>query len=115
MVAKLTLLFLGVVSTVWQIYFVHFPTASCNAFQTTVAKSSLVGWGLLVRFGNNQSPSPGIAKTTPFRSFSLSVGLLLESEKVGLATAEELTRQKEQLKATEARFVMTEFMIMNQL
>jgi hypothetical protein len=33
------------------------------------------------------------------------VGLLLESEKVGLATAEELNRQKEQLKATESRYI----------
>lgn len=32
-----------------------------------------------------------------------SLGLLLESEKVGLATAEELNRQKEQLLATESR------------
>ena len=36
-------------------------------------------------------------------NFDFSVGLLLESEKVGLATAEELSRQKEQLQATEAR------------
>jgi hypothetical protein len=33
-----------------------------------------------------------------------SVGLLYESEKVGLATAEELQRQKEQLKQTEVRY-----------
>lgn len=32
------------------------------------------------------------------------VGLLYESEKVGLATAEELQRQKEQLKQTEERY-----------
>ena len=36
-------------------------------------------------------------------SSSRSVGLLYESEKVGQATAEELARQKEQLKATEGR------------
>jgi hypothetical protein len=36
-------------------------------------------------------------------NFDFPVGLLLESEKVGLATAEELSRQKEQLQATEAR------------
>ena len=32
-----------------------------------------------------------------------SLGLLYESEKVGLATAQELNRQKEQLKSTEQR------------
>ena len=37
------------------------------------------------------------------QSSQRSVGLLYESERVGQATAEELARQKEQLKATESR------------
>jgi synaptosomal-associated protein 29 len=37
------------------------------------------------------------------QSSSNSLGLLYESEKVGVATAEELAKQKEQLKATEQR------------
>eukprot|EP00096_Caligus_rogercresseyi_P014166 TRINITY_DN6695_c0_g1_i1.p1 TRINITY_DN6695_c0_g1~~TRINITY_DN6695_c0_g1_i1.p1 ORF type:complete len:224 (+),score=89.87 TRINITY_DN6695_c0_g1_i1:81-752(+) len=36
-------------------------------------------------------------------SSNRSLGLLYESEKVGIATAEELNRQKEQLKSTELR------------
>ena len=54
------------------------------------------------------TPLPFIYSTTLLYSFR-SISLLYESERTGQATAEELLRQKEQLKQTESRSQATNF------